>query len=579
MLLIFQKYADIVAQFILRNLKMAKATILVLFLFAFNLHASISMQPYLMGVTSNSVYVLVECSTTDPVTVNYGLTTSYGMTSTDELYTATLGATYVHKIKLTGLSPDAVYHYQAVQLATPSADSYFRTAPLPGASFRFAWEADMRTNVAPHDQISALIYAANPVLLLQGGDVCSSSTYSVYKNEFFRPNELNLISHVPFAWAPGNHETWSTNTMAFSKAPQSSSNIEDYYSFDYGDIHFVVLNTQLSYTVGSAQYNWVMSDLTNTTSKWKIVIGHIPGYTAGGSGAHVEDQNMIAMAVNIFVPKGVDLVLNGHNHFYQHNRVSGLDHVVIGSAGAPLYPTGTASYTIKSISSYCYGIFDFTPNSLKMMVYDNVNTLLDTLTLIKAPVPVELRSFTSAISNNSVKLSWKTATELNNSRFEIERKFNSPEWQKIGSVNGAGNSTSLKEYSYTDKSFLVSGTYYYRLKQIDYNGSFKYSQTIQSDVNITPQSYWLEQNYPNPFNPSTTISFNLPFNSFVKLTIYNALGKEVRELINGFEADGIYKIDVQAGDLPSGIYYYTLQANSTEGPESFRSTDKMILLK
>ena len=558
---------------------MAKATIFVLFLFAFNLHASISMQPYLMGVTSNSVYVLVECSTTDPVTINYGLTTSYGMAATDELYTATLGATYVHKIKLTGLSPDMVYHYQAVQLTSTSTDSYFRTAPPAGKSFRFAWEADMRTNVAPHDQISALILAANPVLLLQGGDVCASSTYSYYKSEFFRTNELNLISHVPFAWAPGNHETWSTNTMAFSKAPQSSSGIEDYYSFDYGDIHFLVLNTQLSYTVGSAQYNWVMSDLTNTTSKWKIVIGHIPGYTAGGSGAHVEDANMIAMAVNIFVPKGVDLVLNGHNHFYQHNRVSGLDHVVIGSAGAPLYPTGTASYTIKSISSYCYGIFDFTPNSLKMMVYDNVNTLLDTLVLIKAPVPVELRSFSSSIVNNSVKLSWKTASELNNDRFEIERRFNGPDWQKIGSVNGAGNSTSLKEYSYTDKSFLVSGTYYYRLKQMDYNGSFKYSQTVQSEVNITPQSYWLEQNYPNPFNPTTTISFNLPFDSYVKLTIYNALGKEVREIINGFEADGRYKIDVKAGDLPSGIYYYTLQANSTEGPESFRSTDKMILLK
>jgi hypothetical protein len=558
---------------------MLKAAILVLFLFVFNLQANISMQPYLMGVTSNSVYVLVECSTIDPVTVNYGLTTSYGMTATDELYSTTLGPSYVHKIKLTGLSPDTVYHFQAVQLTSTSTDSYFRTAPLPGKSFRFAWEADMRTNVAPHDQISALIYAANPVLLLQGGDVCASSTYSVFKSEFFRTNELNLISHVPFVWTPGNHETWSTNTKAFSKAPQSSSGIEDYYSFDYGDIHFMVLNTQLAYTVGSAQYNWVMNDLSSTTRKWKIVIGHIPGYTAGGSGAHVEDQNMIAMSVNLFVPNGVDLVLNGHNHFYQHNRVSGLDHVVIGSAGAPLYPTGTASYTIKSVSSYCYGIFDFTPNSLKMTVYDNVNKLIDTLTLLKAPVPVELRSFTCSFVHNSVKLMWKTATELNNSRFEIERKSNSPEWQKIGSVNGAGSSTTLKDYTFTDKSFLVSGTYYYRLKQIDYDGSFKYSQTIQSDVNITPQSYWLEQNYPNPFNPSTTISFNLPFDSYVKLTIYNALGEVVRELINGFEADGRYKIDVRAGDLSSGIYYYTLQANSTEGSESFRSTNKMILLK
>ena len=556
-----------------------KATVLVLLLFVLNVQASISMQPYLMGVTTNSVYVLVECSTTDPVTVKYGLTTSYGMTSTDEIYSATLSPTYVHKIKLAGLSPDTIYHFQAVQLTSTSTDSYFRTAPLSGKSFRFAWEADMRTNTSPHDQIAALINAANPVLLLQGGDVCSSSTYSVFKSEFFRTNELNVISHVPFVWAPGNHETWSTNTKAFTKAPLSSSGLEDYYSFDYGDIHFLVLNTQLSYAVGSAQYNWVLNDLTNTTSKWKIVIAHIPGYTAGGSGAHVEDANMIAMAVNIFVPKGVDLVLNGHNHFYQHNRVSGIDHVVIGSAGAPLYATGTASYTIKSVSDYCFGIFDFTPNSLKMSIYNNTNTLLDTLILMKAPLPVELRSFACSVKDNTVKLSWKTATELNNMRFAIERKIGNPEWQKIGTVDGAGNSNSLKEYSFIDRSILFSGNYYYRLKQVDVSGNFKYSQVVNTEVNITPQSYWLDQNYPNPFNPSTTISFNLPFDSYVKLTIYNSLGELVREVINGFEADGIYKLDIMAGDLASGVYYYTLQANSTEGSNSFRRTNKMILLK
>jgi hypothetical protein len=288
---------------------------------------------------------------------------------------------------------------------------------------------------------------------------------------------------------------------------------------------------------------------------------------------------MIAMAANIFVPKGVDLVLNGHNHFYQHNRVSGLDHVIIGSAGAPLYAVGSAAYTIKTVSTYCYGIFDFTPNSLKMSVYDNNNLMVDTLSIFKSPLPVELRAFTAVLANNSIKLNWKTATELNNLRFEIERKINDSEWLKIGSVDGAGNSTSLREYSYTDKSLFFSGKYYYRLKQIDVNGSSKYSPIVDEEVNLTPQAYFLDQNYPNPFNPSTTISFNLPEDSFVKLTIYNALGQAVKELINGFEADGRYKINVVAGDLPSGIYYYTLEAKSTESTDSFRSTNKMILLK
>ena len=118
---------------------MNKTFTLILVFFAINfLHANISMQPYLMGVTTNSVYVLVECSTTDPVTINYGSTTAYGMTATDELYTATAASpvTYVHKIKLTGLLPDNVYHYQAVQLSSTSSDYNFRTAPLSGSSFR-----------------------------------------------------------------------------------------------------------------------------------------------------------------------------------------------------------------------------------------------------------------------------------------------------------------------------------------------------------------------------------------------------------------------------------------------------------
>src|ERR1035437_10575507 len=112
------------------NKMIKKATILVLFLFITSIQANISMQPYLMGVTTNSVYVLVECSTTDPVTINYGSTTAYGMTATDELYTATAASpvTYVHKIKLTGLLPDNVYHYQAVQLSSTSSDYNFRTA-------------------------------------------------------------------------------------------------------------------------------------------------------------------------------------------------------------------------------------------------------------------------------------------------------------------------------------------------------------------------------------------------------------------------------------------------------------------
>ena len=534
-----------------------------------------------MGVTSTSVYVLVECSTTDAVTVKYGLTTSYGSTASDELYTATTASpvTYVHKVKLTGLTAGTVYHYQAVQTTSTSSDYNFKTAPLTGSSFRFCFQADERTNTSPHDQISALIKTANPVLMLQGGDVCSSSTYSYYKNEFFRTNELNNLSYIPFVWAAGNHEGWTTNTQAFSKAPNTTSGAEDYYSFDYGDIHFLVLDTQNSYTVGSAQYNFALSDLSTTTQRWKIVMAHIPGYTYGGSGAHTTDANMITMSVNIFTPYGVDLVLNGHNHFYQHNKVSGVDYIVIGSAGAPLYTTSSSTYTVKSASSYCYGIFDFTPTSLKMSVYDNVNTLIDTLTWNKSVLPVEISTFNGVFEKNNVKLNWTTATEINNLRFDIERSTNSQEWINIGSISGAGNSSSQKRYTFIDKNLLLSGKYSYRLKQIDIDGKANYSNVLNVDVNVTPQNYYLGQNYPNPFNPTTTIDYTLPSDSYVKLTIYDALGHMVKELVNGIQAGGSLSINVSATELTSGIYFYTLQARSIEGGDNFIRTNKMVLLK
>jgi hypothetical protein len=193
-----------------------------------------------------------------------------------------------------------------------------------------------------------------------------------------------------------------------------------------------------------------MKDLDSTTSKWKIVIAHVPGYTAGGTGAHAEDPDMIAMSVNIFTPKGVDLVLNGHNHFYQHNRVSGIDYVVIGSAGAPLYQTGTASYTIKSVSDYCYGIFDFTPNSLKMSVYNNINKLLDTLTLNKI--------FTPSVSVTALIEGLYSGTTMVPDTVTVELHSATSPYSLVSSSTGPLNTNGNGLFNFSSG---VSGTPYY----------------------------------------------------------------------------------------------------------------------
>ncbi len=202
---------------------------------------------------------------------------------------------------------------------------------------------------------------------------------------------------------------------------------------------------------------------------------------------------------------------------------------------------------------------------------------------IDAVLPVELTTFNAhVIQNEKVILNWETATEVNNFGFEIERQsvkghLNKNElpkdaWVKVGFVDGHGNSSSSKKYSFVD-SYLGNGTrFVYRLKQIDIDGGFAYSNIVE--VEVMPNEFSLKQNFPNPFNPSTRISFTLPQRANVKLFVTDILGREVVRLINNETKEaGNYEVNFDASELASGIYYYTLSAGD------FVQTKKMLLQK
>ena len=193
-------------------------------------------------------------------------------------------------------------------------------------------------------------------------------------------------------------------------------------------------------------------------------------------------------------------------------------------------------------------------------------------------VPVELTSFTASQNGNTVTLEWRTATEINNSGFEVKRlqifkNEKLQEWETVGFVPGFGTTTEPKSYSFIDENITI-GTYQYRLKQIDFNGAFSYSEVIHVDNKIVT-NYILEQNYPNPFNPKTTITWQLPESVNITLKIFNSVGEEIRTLINNeFEEAGIHSTEfVSKSEIPSGIYYYQLRTGN------FIQTRKMILLK
>jgi len=185
-------------------------------------------------------------------------------------------------------------------------------------------------------------------------------------------------------------------------------------------------------------------------------------------------------------------------------------------------------------------------------------------------LPVELTSFTAQTTSEGVRLSWTTASELNNSGFEVQRSTNQTNWATLGFVRGAGTTTEAQSYSFVDAS--ASGRVFYRLKQVDFDGQFEYSNIIEVNAGV-PKTFALEQNYPNPFNPSTAISYQLPVAGNVSLKVFDMLGKEVATLVNARQEAGAYTVNFNANNLSSGVYFYRLQAGN------FVQTRKMMLVK
>jgi len=192
-----------------------------------------------------------------------------------------------------------------------------------------------------------------------------------------------------------------------------------------------------------------------------------------------------------------------------------------------------------------------------------------TLNLLSDPVPVELTSFIATYTLKGIDLRWETATETNNQGFEVQRSVDNRNFEKIAFVNGKGTITEKQYYSYLDKTEL-NGSLFYRLKQLDFGGAYHFSNTVEVSRAI---SYELSQNYPNPFNPTTTITYSVPQNTFVTLKIYNILGSEVAELVNGQVDAGIHRVNFNAYNFNSGVYFYTIKAGN------FSETKKLTLMK
>jgi hypothetical protein len=215
-----------------------------------------------------------------------------------------------------------------------------------------------------------------------------------------------------------------------------------------------------------------------------------------------------------------------------------------------------------------------------------------------AALPTELISFTAVAKQGRIEVKWTTAAEVNNHGFEVERKdvsrrggqarsmtqassdhapnlkreTTNTDWIRISFVEGSGNSNISHEYSYLDRS-VSAGTYSYRLKQIDRDGKFRYSQEVETSISVPPVHFALEQNFPNPFNPSTMIGYQVPMNGEVTLIVFDALGREVAVIVNEIKTAGTYTVPFDASSFAAGVYFYRLRSGNSS------ITKRMVLLK
>jgi hypothetical protein len=335
---------------------------------------------------------------------------------------------------------------------------------------------------------------------------------------------------------------------------------------------------------GEDQYNFNTPNIGLTSCTNCIVKNNIAGGTDLTRINYASNTSLIS-DFNAFIPQGgsflppVILGYNGNEYYSVEdlNTATGLDSNSIETpvtfvSNINLHLAGASIGDEDLIAMPVAGITDDIDGNPRSPFFPYKGA--DEADIV---LPVELNSFSSLVNGSDVLLNWSTASELNNSGFDIERAIDNGQlttdsWSKIGNVNGNGTSTSGHSYFFTDRN-LVSGKYFYRLKQIDFNGNFEYYNLGNEVVIGIPVEFFLSQNYPNPFNPNTNLEYGISELGLVTLKIYDISGKEVMTLVNEQKVPGYYSVSFNGANLSSGIYFYSIKAGD------FISTKKMTLIK
>jgi len=373
-------------------------------------------KPYLQQLTDTSVIILWVTQTGVNPEVHYSTDTSFNLVVSGTTRPGPFG-TQLHRVGLTGLQPNTVYNYKIYtdsQDLLPSEQLSFQTAPLTGSSIPFTfivfgdygWNSDSQKRL--RDQM--LLDSFN-FILTTGDNAYFDGSYTNFSSNVFGVYQ-NLFSKVGLFPTLGNHDYHTDSGgpyLDIFELPQNAWRVSDherYYSFDYGNVHFVALDSNDPLLVDDAaanddMFDWLRNDLNQTTQPWKIVAFHHPAYSTGWHGSEADVQTKL---VPIFEQYGVDVVFAGHDHIYQRSyplksgqvtttAEGGVVYIVSGAGSQANYPCSDSAYWLAT--SYCatgYGIYSrITVNNdtLYAEAIDENGAILDSYTIKKyfdAPV-------------------------------------------------------------------------------------------------------------------------------------------------------------------------------------------------
>jgi predicted phosphodiesterase len=344
---------------------------------------SIVKGPYLQNVTTDAITVMWETSAPSDSRVEYGATSCADATARDA------APVTVHEVRLTGLDTDARYHYRVVSEAPPesvtSADHTFQTAVAPTATaFRFAVYGDTRSQPAVHAEVVKAIIASKPRFVLHTGDLVRDGTkQSYWQTDFFDPAAPLMADTVVFP-VLGNHEGNSALYYQYFAVPAGGGDhYERWYSFTYGNAKFIGIDTEADFAPGSVQYAWLVTELQNSTSRWLFVFQHVPAYSSGGHGGSKEVQDSL---VPLYERYGVDVVFCGHDHLYERSEKSGVQYVVTGGGGAPLYRPNMSPNPrqVRAAFRYHYCVVDINGDTAVLTAMGTEGKSFDHVTLTHA---------------------------------------------------------------------------------------------------------------------------------------------------------------------------------------------------